>query len=174
VIGEKDGELTHNRFCLPLTPVCHYRALRKYLLLLLVAPSIINQDLDLLHNKKHSCLILVVVAITRLAEQVVHVAALPIVIAIDDKNLVNDFLDNADVTVVVLLDNEVLFLHLDDGVLIAEVANAVDEVEDVIVVVVVIVLPVVVVVAFRDERGTPSGVGGEFSNNSGSKDWGRN
>jgi hypothetical protein len=168
-------ELTHNRLCLPLAPVCHYRALRKYLLLLLVAPSIINQDLDLLHDKNHSRLVLVVVAVTRLAEQVVHVAALSIVLAIDDKNLVNDFLDDADVTVVVLLDNEVLFLHLDDGVLVAEVANAVDEVEDVIVVVlVVIVLPVVVVVASRDERGTPSGVGREFSNNSGSEDGGRN
>ena len=94
---------------------------------------------------------------------------------------------DANIAVVVLLDNKVLFLNLDDGVLVAEAADTVDEVEDVIVVVIVVIVVVVVVIIVvvaisiasiaisviivsRDKRSTSAGVGGKFSNDSGSED----
>jgi len=95
-------------------------------------------------------------------------------------------LHDANIAVVVLLDNKVLFLNLDDGVLVAEAADTVDEVEDVIVVVIVVIVVVVVIIVVvaisiasiaisviivsRDKRSTSAGVGGKFSNDSGSED----
>jgi ABC-type multidrug transport system fused ATPase/permease subunit len=95
-------------------------------------------------------------------------------------------LHDADVAVVVLLDDEVFFLDLDDGVLVAEATDTVDEVEDVVVIVVVIIVVVIIVVVVLvivaisvaisviivscDERSTSSSVGGEFSNDGGSED----
>jgi hypothetical protein len=95
-------------------------------------------------------------------------------------------LHDADIAVVVLLDNKVLFLNLDDSVLVTEAADTVDEVEDVIVVVIVVVvifvviivvvaisiasLAVSVIIVSRDKRSTSAGVGGKFSNDSGSED----
>jgi hypothetical protein len=93
-------------------------------------------------------------------------------------------LHDADIAVVVLLDNKVLFLNLDDSVLVAEAADTVDEVEGVIVVVIVVVFVVIIVVVAisiaslavsviivsRDKRSTSAGVGGKFSNDSGSED----
>ena len=101
--------------------------------------------------------------------------------------MVHGILHDANVAVVVLLDDEVLFLDLDDGVLVAEATNAVDEVEDVVVIVVIIVVIIVVVVVVVvaisiaslaisviivpcDERSTSPSVGGEFSNDGGSED----
>jgi hypothetical protein len=135
-----------------------------------------------LHHKQHSRLILVVVPVAGLAEQVVHVAAVSVVLAIDNEDLVHGLLHDADVAVVVLLDDEVFFLDLDDGVLVAEATDTVDEVEDVVVIVVVVIIIVVVLVVVAisvaisviivscDERSTSSSVGGEFSNDGGSED----
>lgn len=81
---------------------------------------------------------------------------------------------DADVAVVVLLDDEVLFLDLDDGVLVAEATDTVDEVEDVVLIVIIVVVAISVaslaIIVPCDERSISSSIGGEFSNDGGSED----
>lgn len=99
----------------------------KDVLLELVAPAIVDSDLNLLHDKHDSGDIVKLVPEVGLAEEVVQVVVEAILLLVDNEYLV-DLLDNLLLETVVD-DLEVLLLDLDDLLLVVEVVEAINKVE---------------------------------------------
>lgn len=108
-------------------PIGDNSTLSKDALLKPIPKAIVNGNLYLLHNQHHSRLIGKVIPKVAFAEEVVQVVVEAILLFVDDENLgglLHDGLLEA-----VVNDLEVVFLDLDDLLLVVEVLEAVDEVE---------------------------------------------
>jgi hypothetical protein len=128
VLGDDRAAIEdHDGLALVAATVCDDGGLGEDVLLELVAPAIIDSNLDLLHDEHNGADIAVLVLHVALAEKVVQVVVEAVVDLVDDKdflNLLDDLLAAAIVD-----DLEVLLLDLDDLFLLVEVVEAVDEVE---------------------------------------------
>jgi hypothetical protein len=121
------GKLTHDGLGLAGTTVGNEDRLGKDVLSELVALTIVNSDLDLLHNHDNGGLVPVLVPEVGLAEEVVQVLVEAILLLVDNEDLV-DLLD--DLFLEAIIHNlKVLLLDLDDLLLVVEVIEAIDEVE---------------------------------------------
>lgn len=105
----------------------NHSALGKDLLLELVAAAIVDGNLDFLDDKQYRGFFLALVLEVALAEEVVQVVVEAVVDLVNDEDFV-DLLDDRLLSAVVD-DLEVLFLDLDDLLLLIEVVEAVGKVE---------------------------------------------
>lgn len=123
----------------------------------LVASSIIDGDLNLLHDKQDCGDFLVLVLKVGFAKQVVQVVVEAVVGLVDNENLLN-LLD--DLLLAAVVDYlQVLLLDLDNLLLLVEIVEAVDEAEVVafavaiaaVAVVITLVAIIIVALAIRGE-----------------------
>jgi hypothetical protein len=111
----------HDGLASVATTVSHDSGLREYVLLELVAPAVVDRDLDLLHNKHNGADIAPLVRHVALAEEIVQVVVEAVVDLVNDKDLLN-LLHNLLLAAVVDDLNVVLF-RLDYSVAAAVVDN---------------------------------------------------
>jgi len=139
--------LTLDSVGFPVATVGNDGRLGEELLLVLSAKAVVEHDIDLGDDKDNSRAVAVVVAEVGPAEQVaLFPVAVEVVLLVDNQDLGDLLLDDA-LSVPILLDEDVVGIHLEEGVLVPEVIEAIDQVEAVEVKVVVAELVEVVVVA---------------------------
>ena len=139
--------LTLDSVGFPVATVGNDGRLGEELLLVLSAKAVVEHDIDLGDDKDNSRAVAVVVAEVGPAEQVaLFPVAVEVVLLVDNQDLGDLLLDDA-LSVPILLDEDVVGIHLEEGVLVPEVIEAIDQVEAVEVKVVVAELVEVVVAA---------------------------